>query len=96
MVDQVKTFFKKLYSENLNFWSKTVETAIQPFHGQTLKKEQGLFAPIIFIVAVLWTILTVGIAIGSLFTLFGSLLVLYFIITRIFGIDVNLSEVVVV
>jgi hypothetical protein len=61
-----------------------------------LRRNRGLFAPVVMVLAVLWAIVTAGLAVGSFFTLFLSLLILYFIITRVFGIQLNLDDVVVV
>lgn len=61
-----------------------------------MRKGQGLLAPLVFIIALLWVIVTIGLAFGSLLVFFCSLLVLYFVFTKIFGVKLNWDEVVVV
>jgi hypothetical protein len=79
--------WKRTLNQWFQSWSKTVEIALMPFQTYTIRTHQGLFSPLIFVVAVLWTLLTVGTAIGAFVTFFGSLLVLYFILTKVFGVE---------
>lgn len=77
-------------------FSERLEQALTVFRPMFLKRDNGLLSPVILILAVLWAIVTMGVAIGSFFSLFFSLLILYFIVTRVFGIHLNLDDVVVV
>ncbi len=90
-----KTTVSDFYNTYLKFLGRDLSRAIDRFKGGSMQKNQGLLAPLIFIIAVLWTIVTIGLAFGSLLTFFCSLLVLYFIFTKIFGVNLDLSDVVI-
>lgn len=77
-------------------FSERLDQALAAFRPVFLRRDNGFLSPVILILAVLWAIVTTGVAIGSFFTLFLSLLILYFIVTRVFGIHLNLDDVVVV
>ena len=49
---------------------------------------------LVALIAIIWAIFLLGIAIGSFFMFFSSMLVLYFIITKVFGIRVDLGDIV--
>lgn len=95
-MDQLKTLLDKLQKLKFKTWLRQLEATLSPFRSQSLRAEKRLFAPVVFVVAVLWTILTAGFAVGAMVTLFCSLLVLYFIFTQVFGIDLQMIDAVVV
>lgn len=84
----------QFFTKQWNFWVSKVEGSLVTFVPSYVSKENTLFSPLISLVALITAILVTGLAIGSFFTLFTSLLVLYFIMTKIFGIDLELGDVV--
>jgi len=93
---RIKDYIPKFLTRQWKNWSKKVEKALVLFTPDYAKTSNHLFAPVIAVVAVIMTILLIGVAIGSFFSLFSSLLVLYFIFTKIFGIRLDASDVFVV
>lgn len=96
IMEFIKDLFNTMLFNPFREWSGTLEKARAKFKPSMFKKDQHLFAPIVFIIALIWTIVMVGLAIGSMVTLFCSLLILYFILSRIFGINMTWEDVVVV
>ena len=74
-------------------WFKKVETALVSFTPAYITKNRSLFAPLIAVIAIVMAIILLGIAVGSFFSLFASLLVLYFILTKVFGIRLDIGDV---
>lgn len=74
-------------------WFKKIETALVSFTPPYLPKNSSLFAPLVAVVALIMAIVLVGLSVGSFFVLFSSLLVLYFILTKIFGIRLDMGDV---
>lgn len=74
-------------------WFKKVDEALVYFTPAYVSKENSLFSPLIAVVALIAAIFLFGLAIGSFFTLFSSLLILYFILTRVFGIHLNPGDI---
>jgi hypothetical protein len=77
---------------NWPFWRRKLEVQLMAFSGVPHSKLKGQANPIVILVAVLWSIVTIGVSLGSFFTLFASLLLLYFLLTRIFGLDFKKFE----
>lgn len=77
-------------------WLGRVDVALAPFAPAYISKKPTFFSPIVALVALIFSIYLIGVAIGSFFTLFTSLLVLYFILTKIFGIQLEAGDVFVV
>lgn len=75
---------------------KKIEVALVQFTPAYIKKNNSLFSPIIALIALVNCIILAGIAIGSFFTLLASLLVLYFILTKVFGIQFDQGDIFVV
>lgn len=88
----IPDFISKQWSQ----WFQKIEGALVAFKPHYIAKNNNLFSPLIALIAVIWSIFLVGIAIGSFSTLFASLLVLYFILTKIFGISLETGDVFVV
>jgi len=89
-----KNFVPNFISNKWDDLFKKVEGALVYFTPAYVSKKNTLFSPIIAITAIIWAIFLLGVAIGSFFMFFASLLVLYFIITKIFGIRLDLGDVV--
>lgn len=103
MVRKLKTllenFFLQISHRKYPFykWYKNFERSQnQIANFNPLQKNTSLLKPFIFAAALLSTILASGIAIGSFFALFFSLLFLYFILTKVFGIQLNFDDVVII
>lgn len=77
-------------------WFKRVESALVQFTPPYISKNNSLFSPLVALIALIASIFMIGIAIGSFFTLFSSLLVLYFILTKVFGIHLDTGDVFVI
>lgn len=77
-------------------WFKKMEMALVSFTPPYISRNNNLFAPLIALVAIIMAIVLVGVAVGSFFSLFASMLVLYFILTKVFGIRLDLGDVFVV
>lgn len=91
-----RDLFPVFISKQWDSWFKKVEESLVYFTPTYVSKDKGLFSPIIALIALITSIILVGIAVGSFFSLFISLLVLYFILTKIFGISLNPGDVFVV
>ncbi|MBI4411925.1 MAG: hypothetical protein HY541_05525 [Deltaproteobacteria bacterium] len=77
-----------------NHWFKKVEGALVFFTPAYVSKKNHFFSPLVALIAIIWAIFLLGIAIGSFVMFFVSLLVLYFIVTKVFGIRIDLGDVV--
>ena len=75
-------------------WFNKVEAALIYFTPTYVPQDNSLFSPLVAVVALIASIFLLGLAIGSFFTLFTSLLVLYFILTKVFGIRFDMMDVV--
>ena len=80
----------------LKFWTRKMDRALSKIRYESSTKTRGGFAPVLLVVAALWSLGAIGVAIGSFLSLILSLLTLYFIFTKLFGIQLNLDEIVVV
>ena len=89
-------FIPKFISKQWNQWTKKLEESLVHFTPSYIPKQNSFFSPLVAVVAVIVTIVLLGLAFGSFFTLFTSLLVLYFILTKVFGVRLDLADVVVV
>jgi hypothetical protein len=72
---------------------RKAENAMVYFSPAYVSKTNGLFSPLIAVIALIMVIILSGIAIASFFLLFSSLLTLYFILTKVFGIHLDTGEV---
>lgn len=70
-----------------------MEQALVYFKPAYLSQNHQWFSPVVAIVALIMTIVLIGVALTSFMSLFISLLVLYFIITKIFGIELAAPDV---
>ena len=95
-MDSIKGFIKNIYDQHFKWWAKKTENALLQFRQETIKKDNKLFSPVIFVLAAIMAIISGAVALGSLISMFCSLLVLYFILSQIFGLNLNLADVVVV
>lgn len=77
-------------------WAKKVEDALVVFTPAYVSKNNNFFSPLVALIALITSVFLIGTIIGSFFTLLSSLLVLYFILTRVFGIRLDLGDVFVV
>ncbi|HBF12129.1 MAG TPA: hypothetical protein DDW49_01860 [Deltaproteobacteria bacterium] len=77
-------------------WFQKAEGSLIYFSPSYISKKNNLFSPLIAIIAIISSIVLIGVAIGSCFTLLASLLVLYFILTKIFGIRLDMGDTFVV
>ena len=89
----LKEVLQTLYQRSFHKWSKNIEQTIVNYKPRSILRERKLFAPMIFVIASLITIVSMGIALGSLLSLFCSLLILYFVFSKIFGIIPSLDEI---
>jgi len=89
-MDRIKGLFQLINQ----MWSRTANEALEPFRAELLVSQKRWFEPIVFIVAIISTLMAATSALFSLLGFFASLLVLYFIFSKIFGL--NLDEIVVV
>lgn len=88
-----KKIIPKFVSNQWDQLFKRVENAMVYFSPSYVSKNDNFFSPLIAIVAIISVIFLAGIAIASFFMLFTSLLVLYFILTKIFGIHLDAGDV---
>ena len=88
-----KAVLPKFVVQQWDHWFKKMEAALVSFTPAYITKNRSLFAPLIALVAVVMAIVLLGIAVGSFFSLFASLLVLYFILTKVFGIRLDMGDV---
>ncbi|EKD42607.1 MAG: hypothetical protein ACD_73C00085G0003 [uncultured bacterium] len=88
-----KKMLPDFISKQLDQLFKRVENAMVFFNPTYVSKSNSFFSPIIAIIALITAIFMVGIAIGSFFMLFSSLLILYFILTKVFGIQLDTGDV---
>lgn len=88
-----KTILPRFVVKHWDHWFKKVETALVSFTPAYITRNKSLFAPVIALIAIIMAIVLLGIAVGSFFSLFASLLVLYFIITKVFGIRLDIGDV---
>lgn len=90
------TILPDFISRHVDDLIRKVEGALVYFTPSYVRQNNRLFSPVIAVVAVIIAVISMGIAIGSFFSLFSSLLVLYFILTRVFGIRLDTGDIVVV
>ncbi len=85
-----RTFAEKLYSDlGVLRFEERFQAIRSNLRGAKSHLLRSKISPVVFVIAVLWTIFSMAMAFASMMTLFGSLLVLYFILTRIFGVDLQ-------
>ncbi|MBI2339156.1 MAG: hypothetical protein HYU99_02155 [Deltaproteobacteria bacterium] len=89
-----QNFVPEFVVNQWNHWFKKVEGALVYFIPPYVSRKNTFFSPLIALVALIWAIFLLGIAIGSFFMFFASLLVLYFIVTKVFGVRIDLGDVV--
>ena len=89
-----RNFVPNFVTHKWDSWFRKVENALVYFTPKYVAKKNTFFSPVIAVVALILAILFLGLAIGAFFVFFSSLLVLYFIITKVFGIQLDLNEVV--
>ncbi len=92
----LRDFIPKFITKQWDQWTKKLEEGLIQFAPSYIPRKNTFFSPLIAVVALIMAIVLVGLAFGSFFTLFTSLLVLYFILTKIFGLRLDLADVVVV
>lgn len=89
--------WKNLVPEFLGrYWaicSKKLEGTLAQFTPSYITKNNNIFSPIIAVVALLALVFFAGLALGSFVTLFSSLLILYFVLTKVFGIHIDQGDV---
>ncbi len=90
----LRNFFPKFITKQWDNWIRKVEEHLVYFTPPYISHQNSLFSPLVALVALIASIVLLGIAIGSFFALFSSLLVLYFILTKVFGIRLDLGDVV--
>lgn len=86
----------QFFTKQWDHWFKKMEGTLVYFAPSYVSKNNNLFSPVIAVVALITAVVLLGIAMGSFFTLFASLLVLYFILTKIFGLHLDAGDVFVV
>ncbi|MBX7147998.1 hypothetical protein K1X76_02840 [bacterium] len=91
-----KQFIPGFLTRQWDIWFKKMENALVYFTPTYVTKNDSLFSPLVAVVALILAVFLVGVAIGSFFTLFASLLVLYFILSKIFGIRLDAGDIFVV
>lgn len=102
MVRKVKTlitdFFTQFSKQKKHFtgWYQSFEQSANTLSQRHILQNHALLKPLIFVGAILTTIVSSGIAIGAFFTLIFSLLFIYFVMTKIFGIELGFHDVVIV
>ncbi len=89
----LKDYLPQFITKHWDQLFKKVEGALTYFTPSYISKNNTFFSPLVAVVALILVILLTGIAIGSFFMLFSSLLVLYFILTKIFGIHLEQGDV---
>ena len=62
------------------------------FSGIPRARRSNQANPLVYLMAAIGTIVTIGVSLGSFFTLFASLLLLYFLLTRVFALDFKQFE----
>ncbi|MBF0104259.1 MAG: hypothetical protein HQM16_02920 [Deltaproteobacteria bacterium] len=90
----VKKRFKNFYHKHFENWFDSAEKVLSNLKNKTLLDKKGMWGPLVFVIAAITAFFSFGVAVLSLISFFGSLLVLYFIITSIFGLKLDLSDVV--
>lgn len=88
-------FIPQFLSQQWSYWTQKFEAALVSFTPPYISKQNKFFSPLIALVALIAAIFLLGLAVGSFFTLFTSLLVLYFILTKVFGIRLDMMGDVV-
>jgi hypothetical protein len=91
-----KKIIPEFISKSWEKWFYKVENALVLFQPTYISKQKDYFSPIVMVVALISIIFCIGIAITSFFLLFTSLLVLYFILSRVFGLDLSKEPIIVV
>lgn len=91
-----KAFVPEFVVMQWDTWFKKVENSLIYFTPAYVSKTNTFFSPLVAVIAIIMTIVMLGTALGSFFVLFTSLLVLYFILTKIFGINLEAGDVFVV
>lgn len=87
-------FFPPFISKYWESWIRKVEEGLTSFTPLYISRRNSFFSPLVALVALIASIVLLGIAIGSFFSLFSSLLVLYFILTKVFGIRLDMADIV--
>lgn len=77
-------------------WTRKMDRTLSKIHYENIAGRRGVKSPFVMVLATLASIVAVGIALGSFFSLILSLLTVYFIFTKLFGIHINLDDIVVV
>ncbi|OGQ08420.1 MAG: hypothetical protein A3G32_10040 [Deltaproteobacteria bacterium RIFCSPLOWO2_12_FULL_40_28] len=93
---KIKDFLPRFMLRQWEQWFKKMEGALVYFTPSYVAKNNHWFSPLIAVVALIMVVVLVGIAVGSFFSLFASLLVLYFILTKIFGIRLETGDIFVI
>lgn len=73
------------------FHPETLELALAYFTPTILSKDKSFLAPLVACIAVLGLVIFASWAVGALFQLLLSLSVIYFVVTKIFGIRVDVN-----
>lgn len=89
-------FIGEYVSKQWSTWAKRIEAALVSFTPPYISRHNSFFSPLVALIALITAIVLVGLAIGSFFVLFSSLLILYFILTKVFGIRLDFGDVLVV
>lgn len=82
-----KDFITTLVTRHWNNWFKKVERTLTLFTSPYVPQENHYFSPVKTLLAVITSIILLAVAIGSFCSVVISLIVIYFILTRFFGID---------
>ena len=90
-----KDFLPTFFTKQWEYWFGKLEDALISFTPPYISKQNSFFSPLVALIALVASIFLLGLAVGSFFTLFTSLLVLYFILTKVFGIRLDMMGDVV-
>ena len=89
-------FISEYVSKQWSTWARRIEATLVSFTPPYISRHNNFFSPLVALVALITAIVLVGLAIGSFFVLFSSLLILYFILTKVFGVRLDFGDVLVV
>lgn len=90
----LRDFIPKFVVNQWDNWAKKIEEGLVYLTPPYISRHNSFFSPLVALVALITAIVLFGVAIGSFVTLFTSLLVLYFILTKVFGIRLDMGDVV--
>lgn len=88
-----KKYVPKFVTKSWQKWTEKANLALVAFKPTHIPKNSQYFSPVVVVIALITVIFGIAIAITSFLTLFTSLLVLYFVLSKIFGLDFNPNQV---